>query len=149
MRKRVFFYYFFIIYLIFVCVSLLYYLNFFLLPKDYGFVFSPIKFIYIVIVSLFFGYYLTLFLFYQKREFKILVFLSFVFVLFYLQDFKRNFIFSQLFEVELPLYSSFEILSCILSILLISIVCYFQVKKSKSRKKSVIINKKSGDDLFV
>ena len=138
MRKRVFFYYFFIIYLIFVCVSLLYYLNFFLLPKDYGFVFSPIKFIYIVIVSLFFGYYLTLFLFYQKREFKILVFLSFVFVLFYLQDFKRNFIFSQLFEVELSLYSSFEILSGILSILLISIVCYFQVKKVNLGRKVLL-----------
>jgi len=148
MKKIIYLRYFFMFYLFFVILFLLYYLNFFLFPKS-GFSLNIYKIFYVMASSLFFSFYMTIFIISQKRTAKILFFLGFILALFYLQDYKRNFILTYTIEENVDLYKIIEDLSACFSFIFLILASFFQFKTNDKNIKKVETNKKNNEELFV
>ncbi|HPO49755.1 MAG TPA: hypothetical protein PLO89_05460 [Spirochaetota bacterium] len=140
--------YFLIFYFGCVSIFLLYHFNLFLFPKS-GFEFDFFKIFYCLLISFFLSLYITVFIITQNKSAKILLFVGFFLALFYLQDFKRNFLITYAIEENKDLYNKLEIFASLSSIVFFSIACYFQLKFSYKKKNKTEKDKKNVEELFV
>lgn len=140
--------YFLIFYFCCLSIFLLYHFNLFLFPKS-GFEFDFLKIFYCLLISFFLSLYITFFIINQNKSAKILLFIGFFLALFYLQDFKRNFLITYAIEENKDLYNIFEIFASLSSIVFFSIACYFQIKFSYKKKNKTEKDKKNSEELFV